>query len=94
MPINFRQTFARVGATATLSLTMWCCAQISYASEEPEHTAKNVGHAVGSAARQIGKGAKDAGKAVGREAKKVGKAVGRAAKAGGQQFNCAVKDRC
>lgn len=63
-------------------------------SDEPEHTAKKVGHAVGSAARDIGKGAKQAGKAVGREAKKVGKAVGRAAKAGGKQFNCAVKDRC
>lgn len=94
MLINFRQASARVGATATLLLTMWCCAQISYAGDEPEQTAKNVGHAVGSAARQIGKGAKEAGKAVGREAKKAGKAVGRAAKAGGQQFNCAVKDRC
>ena len=65
-----------------------------HASDEPEQTAKKVGHAVGSAARDVGKGAKAAGKAVGREAKKVGKAVGRAAKAGGKQFNCAVKDRC
>lgn len=66
----------------------------AHASGEPERTAKQVGHAVGSAARDIGKGAKVAGKAVAREAKKVGKAVGRAAKAGGQQFNCAIKDRC
>lgn len=64
------------------------------ANDEPEHTAKRVGHAVGSAARDVGKGAKQAGKAIGREAKKAGKAIGRAAKAGGQQFNCAVKDRC
>lgn len=66
----------------------------AHATAEPEHTAKNVGHALGAAARDIGKGAKQAGKAIGREAKKAGKAVGRAAKAGGQQFNCAVKDRC
>ena len=67
---------------------------IAHADGEPERRAKKVGHAVGSVARDIGKGAKEAGKAVGREAKKVGKAVGRAAKAGGQQFNCAIKDRC
>lgn len=87
-------THSRKRLAAAL-LGMLICAPFAYASnDEPEHTAKNVGHAIGSAARQIGKGAKQAGKAVGREAKKAGKAVGRAAKAGGQQFNCAVKDRC
>lgn len=75
-------------------LLLLALAPTAHANGEPEQTAKKVGHAVGSVARDIGKGAKVAGKAVGREAKKVGKAVGRAAKAGGQQFNCAIKDRC
>jgi hypothetical protein len=42
--------------------------------------AREVGHAVGSAAREVGQGAK-----------KVGKTVGQAAKEGGRAFKDAVK---
>lgn len=79
----------RIAALLLLALV-----PIAHASDEPERTAKQVGHAVGSAARDIGKGARVAGKAVAREAKKAGKTIGRAAKAGGRQFNCAIKGRC
>ena len=39
-----------------------------------KQNAKEVGHAVGTAAREVGKGAKKAGKAVGQAAKEGGKA--------------------
>ncbi|HEY0685231.1 MAG TPA: hypothetical protein VGD45_23030 [Steroidobacter sp.] len=42
--------------------------------------ARDVGHAVGTAAREVGQGAKKVGKAVGNAAKEVGQAVKEGAK--------------
>lgn len=70
---SFRNLFGLV-----LLLTLLGCAS----NKEPslKEGAREVGHAVGSAAREVGQGAK-----------KVGKTVGEAAKEGGRAFKDAVK---
>ena len=64
-------------------LALGCIACASNGDKDPslKEGAREVGHAVGSAAREVGQGAK-----------KVGKTVGEAAKEGGRAFKDAVRN--
>ncbi|MFC4308124.1 hypothetical protein ACFPN2_03430 [Steroidobacter flavus] len=69
---------------ALLSVTVLLAASLAAPSFAEENTlkegAKDVGRAVGTAAREVGDGAKQVGKAVGAAAKDVGEAVKEGAK--------------
>lgn len=71
----------RNAAAVLIALAVLGCS--SNGNKEPslKEGAREVGHAVGTAAREVGQGAK-----------KVGKSVGEAAKEGGRAFKDAVKD--
>lgn len=71
----YRNTFA-----LTLLLALIGCSSNESADASLKDGARDVGHAVGTAAREVGQGAK-----------KVGKTVGEAAKEGGRAFKDAVK---
>jgi hypothetical protein len=71
--------FRKVLAAMLLLAVIGCAANKS-PDTSLKDGARDVGHAVGSAAREVGQGAK-----------KVGKTVGEAAKEGGRAFKDAVK---
>jgi hypothetical protein len=67
-------------AAVIASIGMVGCESNKKSDPSLKEGARDVGHAVGSAAREVGQGAK-----------KVGKTVGEAAKEGGRAFRDAVK---
>jgi hypothetical protein len=67
-------------AASIASFGMMGCESNKKSDPSLKEGAREVGHAVGSAAREVGQGAK-----------KVGKTVGEAAKEGGRAFRDAVK---
>ena len=71
-----------IRSSMAVMLALVCVGCSSNDSKEPslKDGARDVGHAVGTAAREVGQGAK-----------KVGKTVGEAAKEGGRAFKDAVK---
>jgi hypothetical protein len=71
----------KLPALLTIFLLTAGLAAPSFAEENTlKEGAKEVGHAVGTAAREVGDGAKQVGKAVGNAAKEVGAAVKEGAK--------------
>jgi hypothetical protein len=71
---------AVIASLSVASLGLLGCESNKKSEPSLKEGAREVGHAVGSAAREVGHGAK-----------KVGKAVGEAAKEGGHAFRDAVK---
>jgi uncharacterized lipoprotein NlpE involved in copper resistance len=67
-------------AALIASVGLFGCESNKKSDPSLKEGARDVGHAVGSAAREVGQGAK-----------KVGKTVGEAAKEGGRAFKDAVK---
>jgi hypothetical protein len=70
----------RILVASALVLAVIGCSSNSGKDPSLKEGAREVGHAVGTAAREVGQGAK-----------KVGKSVGEAAKEGGRAFKDAVK---
>lgn len=70
----------RILLASALALAVIGCSSNNGKDPSLKEGAREVGHAVGTAAREVGQGAK-----------KVGKTVGEAAKEGGRAFKDAVK---
>jgi hypothetical protein len=62
------RSFIRLAAVA-LAIGLTACASKESKAPSLKEGARDVGHAMGSAAREVGQGAKKAGKAVGEAAK-------------------------
>jgi hypothetical protein len=70
----------RLSSAITVMLCVLGCSSHNGRDPSLKESAREVGHAVGTATREVGQGAK-----------KAGKAVGEAAKEGGRAFKDAVK---